>query len=235
MMRHGSGNGYSLPFPNRQLAGKFVYMALDMETFGDPFNSASSRQSQPPPANADILTNGKKWKQATGLQHVADVPHARMGQAVQGPALPGFHNVQPLSLGGKKREFPGLIRPQHHGQQVQQGTLAASAKPHQGNLFSLMDNKLRHRQGKAVYSEPAFSYLLKAKDLIHRSGNRGYMNSGLVPKWSSQSVLRQRVSGSVQQRSHLLHIQKSSPSTVVDCLFIDRLILPGTVTALATA
>jgi len=92
--------------------------------------------------------------------------HSRIGKQIQIFAFPGLHHIQSLLLAGIECEFSRPIRPQNHGHQVKQCTLAASAEPNQGHLFAAADTKLRNRQKKTMLTRPVFGYAFKMEDFF---------------------------------------------------------------------
>jgi hypothetical protein len=146
--------------------------------------------------------------------------HTGVSQAAQSPVLPSVHHIQRFPILGKKGKLSGVIGSQDHSQQIKQGTFAASAETHQGNLLSPMNHKLGDGQGKTLLPGPAFGYCSKAKEFICSSVQLGCPDTGLVPSGSTPPHYRHSVSGSVLQRSSLLHVQRSSPLTLARRLHV---------------
>ena len=140
-------------------------MPLDVQTPGHGFDGLIHRQSESQQADADVFADREKRKKTTGLQDVPDVRHADTGQPAQFLALPGIHDILLLPILTEKGKLAGFVGLQHHGQEIQQGALAASAQSHQGHLFPPMNKELRYLQGKTLGTRPSFGYIGQTENL----------------------------------------------------------------------
>ena len=118
-------------------------------------------QAQQLPGQGDVAAHIEKAKQATGLQHVAQVLAAQLRQPRLLIRTPQTANVDRI-----KFEVPHLIRRQDQRQQIQQGALAATAGPNNRHLLTRAQRQRRDHQAIALATD--------APALVHRAQGQHY-------------------------------------------------------------
>ncbi|CRM07423.1 hypothetical protein [Pseudomonas sp. 24 E 13] len=158
-MGQGAGAAHALALAHRQRRRTLVQLIADLQLLGQARHAAVVLQTQQLPGQGNIAAYIEKLQQPAGLQHIAQMPAAQLGEIGLPVGAP-----QPIDVDPVEFELPDPVRRQHQCEHIEQGAFAAAAGPDNRQLLTRAQVQRRNYQAIALAADaPALVHRVQAQ------------------------------------------------------------------------